>query len=80
MGERPRRRPTRAPPLKACKNCGALIPKNAEICPHCMSKDFSEAWEGMIIVIDPGASVVARELGVDKQIIKAIIVAGRIVA
>jgi DNA-directed RNA polymerase subunit E" len=41
------------------------VDKKVEICPVCGSREFTEEWEGAIIVIDPGRSPVARELGLE---------------
>lgn len=56
---------TRGKPFKACRKCRSLVDKKVEICPVCGSREFSEEWEGAIIVIDPGRSPVARELGLE---------------
>ena len=66
------------PKLKACRNCGALVPKDANVCPICGSTSFTEAWEGMVIIIDP-ESLLAKELKIEKPGMYAIKVAGRIV-
>jgi len=73
------RRPSRLPPLKACRQCGALVPREAKLCPHCGSTEFTDSWEGMIIVLDPEASMLARELGFKERMVKAIIVARKVV-
>ena len=72
------RPPSRKPRLKACRRCGALVPPSERVCPVCGSTEFSEDWEGMIIVIDP-ASELAREINIEKPGIYAIKVAGRVV-
>ncbi|MCI4462474.1 MAG: DNA-directed RNA polymerase, subunit E'' [Thermogladius sp.] len=56
---------TRGKPFKACRKCRSLVDKKVEICPVCGSREFTEEWEGAIIVIDPGRSPVARELGLE---------------
>ncbi len=66
------------PKLKACRNCGALVPKDTNVCPICGSTSFTEAWEGMVIIIDP-KSLLAMELKIEKPGMYAIKVAGRIV-
>ncbi len=58
--------PIRGKPFKACRRCKALVDKNAEVCPFCGSRDLSDDWEGVIIVIDPEKSEVAKELGITK--------------
>ncbi len=73
------RPPSKKPRLKACRKCGALVPLEEKICPVCGSTEFSEDWEGMIIVIDPELSELAREIGIEKPAIYAIKVAGRVI-
>lgn len=58
--------PARGKAFKACKACRALVDKKAEVCPVCGSKDFSDEWEGVIIVISPERSDYAKKLGIDK--------------
>ncbi|WP_440059019.1 transcription elongation factor subunit Spt4 [Thermogladius sp. 4427co] len=57
----------RGRPFKACRRCRALVDKNTEICPVCGSKDFTDEWEGVIIIVDPGRSVLAQELKIGSQ-------------
>ncbi|MEM1627887.1 MAG: transcription elongation factor subunit Spt4 [Desulfurococcaceae archaeon] len=57
----------RSKPYKACKKCRSLVEKNAEVCPTCGSKDFSDEWEGVLIVIDPERSEVAKALEIAKK-------------
>jgi len=52
--------------FKACKNCKALAPQDTTVCPLCGSTDFSEEWSGMVIVIDPERSQIAKALGITK--------------
>jgi len=52
--------------FKACKRCKALVEKEVAECPVCGSQEFSEEWEGLIIVIDPDKSNVAKVLGITK--------------
>lgn len=73
------RGPSRLPPLKACRQCGALVPRDSNRCPYCDSTEFTDSWEGMIVVVDPEASQLARELGLEKRVVKAIIVARKVV-
>ncbi|ADI32718.1 transcription elongation factor subunit Spt4 [Staphylothermus hellenicus] len=58
--------PARRKPFKACRKCRALVDKNATECPHCGSRDLTEDWEGIIIVIDPENSEIAKILGFTK--------------
>ncbi|MEM0020762.1 MAG: transcription elongation factor subunit Spt4 [Fervidicoccaceae archaeon] len=48
---------------KACVRCKLLVDPKVEVCPNCGSKEFSNDWEGMIIVIDPEKSAVAHIIG-----------------
>jgi len=39
-----------------------LVPLKVEICPNCSSRDFTEDWEGLIILLDPDNSEIAKVL------------------
>lgn len=52
------------PPFKACRKCKYLVPHDEEKCPKCGSTDFTEEWEGMVIIIDPEDSKIAEILGI----------------
>lgn len=73
------RAPSKKPKLKACKKCGALVSSDANVCPVCGSTEFTTNWEGMVIIIDPERSELARELMITKAGAYAIRVAGRVV-
>lgn len=55
---------SRTKPFKACRACRALVDKGVEVCPNCGSKDFSEEWDGVVIVIEPESSEVAKSLDI----------------
>ncbi|MCE4624742.1 MAG: DNA-directed RNA polymerase, subunit E'' [Desulfurococcales archaeon] len=74
-----RRPPSRRPPLKACRRCGALVALDVKVCPFCGSTEFTDSWEGMVIILDPERSEIAKELGIDKPGAFAIKVGGRVV-
>jgi len=74
-----RRPPSRKPPLKACRKCGALVPLDVNVCPVCGSTEFTDNWEGMIIIADPEKSEVAKALNLDKPGMFAIRIGGRVV-
>ncbi|AFK50974.1 DNA-directed RNA polymerase subunit E'' [Thermogladius calderae 1633] len=57
---------TRGKPFKVCRKCKTLVDKKAEVCPVCGSKDFSEEWEGVVVVIDPAKSSISKELELTK--------------
>ncbi len=50
--------------LKACRNCKALVPLDAEKCPVCGGTSFTKFWRGMVIVNDPENSEVAKLMGI----------------
>ncbi|MET1128682.1 MAG: transcription elongation factor subunit Spt4 [Thermoproteota archaeon] len=54
----------RGRPFKACRRCKSLVPKEATRCPVCGSTDLSNDWEGVIVVIDPEKSELAKKLGI----------------
>lgn len=58
--------PMKGKPFKACRKCKTLLEKDVEICPNCGSHEFSEEWEGMVIVFDPENSELARLLAIMK--------------
>ncbi len=58
--------PIKRKPFKACRKCKALVDKDVEICPVCGSNDFTDEWEGVVIIIDPKKSLVAKMLGIEK--------------
>jgi DNA-directed RNA polymerase subunit E" len=47
---------------KACKNC-RFITKEKK-CPACGSEDLTENWRGVILIVDPEKSEVAKQLGI----------------
>ncbi len=49
------------PAEKACRKCRAITRENR--CPVCGSDDLSVNWSGMIIIIDPEKSEVAKMIG-----------------
>ncbi len=74
-----RRPPTKRPPLKACRRCGALVPLDVKVCPYCGSSEFTDNWEGMIIILDVENSEIAKELNIEKEGFYAIKIGGRVV-
>ncbi|MCE4599006.1 MAG: DNA-directed RNA polymerase, subunit E'' [Desulfurococcales archaeon] len=62
----------------ACRKCGAIVEYGTKVCPVCGSTQFSESWEGMIIVVKE-YSRIAAELGIEKPGVYAIKVAGRVI-
>jgi len=56
----------KALPLKACVNCKMLVSLKVEICPNCGSRDFTEDWEGIVIILNPEKSELGKAMGKDK--------------
>ncbi|MDP7974778.1 MAG: transcription elongation factor subunit Spt4 [Thermoprotei archaeon] len=52
--------------MKACAKCKLLVPDDTKVCPNCGSRDFSDKWDGIIVVIDPEHSKSAAMLGIRK--------------
>ena len=54
----------------ACRKCHAVFyvkPNEENVrCPYCGSSDVSEDWSGLVIVIDPEASLIAKRLEIKK--------------
>jgi len=73
------RAPSKKPKLKACKKCGALVQNDVNVCPVCGSTEFTTNWEGMVIIMDPQSSELAKELSIPNPGMFAIRVAGRVV-
>jgi DNA-directed RNA polymerase subunit E" len=43
---------------KACRNCRMI--SNGPICPNCRSTNLSDDWSGLVIIIDPDTSEIAK--------------------
>lgn len=50
--------------FKACIKCKALVKPEEGRCPICGSSEFTFEWSGIVIVIDPEKSEVAKMLDV----------------
>ncbi len=55
----------KVPRLKACKRCKALTSK--EVCPVCGSRDLTINWEGLVAIVDPVRSELAKRLGIESS-------------
>ncbi|MCD6323766.1 MAG: DNA-directed RNA polymerase, subunit E'' [Desulfurococcales archaeon] len=60
-------RRSRKAPFKACTKCKALVPHEVTKCPICGNESFTENWSGVIIVLDPENSKIAKSLGIKKK-------------
>jgi len=47
---------------KACKNCRYI--SNGPVCPNCKSTNLSDDWSGLVVIVDPNSSEVAKRMGV----------------
>jgi DNA-directed RNA polymerase subunit E" len=47
---------------KACKNCRFI--SNGPICPNCKSTNLSDDWSGLVVIMDPANSEVAKRMGI----------------
>jgi len=47
---------------KACKNCRFV--SSGPVCPNCKSNNLSEDWSGLVIIMDPTNSEVAKKMGI----------------
>ena len=50
---------------RACRNCKTLT--YDKVCPNCKSTDLSEDWSGLIVILDPDKSFVAKTLNIKKR-------------
>ncbi len=48
---------------KACKNCRMI--SAGPVCPNCKQTNFSDDWTGLVVVLDPSNSEVARLMGIN---------------
>ncbi len=47
---------------KACKNCRFI--SNGPVCPNCKSTNLSDDWSGLVVIMDPTSSEVAKKMGI----------------
>lgn len=47
---------------KACKNCKFI--SNGPVCPNCKSTNLSDDWSGLVVIMDPSGSEVAKRMGI----------------
>lgn len=50
--------------FKACLRCKALVKPDEEKCPVCGSTEFTFEWSGIVVIIDPEKSEVAKMLNI----------------
>jgi DNA-directed RNA polymerase subunit E" len=54
-------------PLKACVKCKTLVQDGVEVCPVCGSREFTEEWDGIVGILNPEKSEVARILSIKQK-------------
>ena len=47
---------------KACKNCRFI--SNGPVCPNCKSNNLSDDWSGLVVILEPNTSEVAKRMGI----------------
>jgi DNA-directed RNA polymerase subunit E" len=50
---------------KACRNCHLVTEANS--CPDCKSTDLSDDFSGIVVIIDPEHSSIAKVMGIKKR-------------
>lgn len=51
--------------LRACRNCRTITEESA--CPACRSTDLSDDFSGLLIVLDPEKSQLAKKMKITKE-------------
>ncbi len=46
----------------ACRKCKCIT--SAKICPACKSSDLTPNWNGIVLVVEPSSSHIAKTLGI----------------
>jgi DNA-directed RNA polymerase subunit E" len=50
---------------RACRTCKIITDEN--VCPICRSTDLSDDYSGLLVVLDPENSQLAKKLDVEKE-------------
>jgi DNA-directed RNA polymerase subunit E" len=58
---------SRGKPFKACRSCRAFVDKEVEVCPVCGSRDFTDEWSGVVIILNPEESEIAKLLNLKNK-------------
>lgn len=51
---------------KACKICKTIF-EVGDKCPNCGSKEYTEAFKGRIVVLDPDKSEIAKKINLKEK-------------
>lgn len=49
----------------ACRNCKRV--NVGKVCANCKSSDLTPDWNGVVLVVNPSNSIIAKTLGIDKK-------------
>ncbi|MEM0001313.1 MAG: transcription elongation factor subunit Spt4 [Desulfurococcaceae archaeon] len=58
---------SKSKPFKACRSCRSLVDRDVQVCPVCGSKEFSDEWDGVIIIINPDSSEIAKTMEIKNR-------------
>ncbi|MFL2958744.1 MAG: transcription elongation factor subunit Spt4 [Candidatus Thalassarchaeaceae archaeon] len=55
----------------ACGECNQILPdpenkKDPVICPHCPSSPVTTDWQGLVVILNPSRSEVAKRLNITR--------------
>ncbi len=50
---------------KACRECNLI--SGGSSCPNCKSSNLSDDFSGLVVIIDPEGSSIARAMGINKR-------------
>ena len=54
------------PKNRACKICKTIF-EGKDTCPKCGAKDFTEAFKGRIVILDPEKSEIAQKVNMKEK-------------
>ncbi len=49
----------------ACRKCKYVT--TGKVCPACKSSDLTPDWNGVVLVVEPSNSIVAKTLGITEK-------------
>jgi DNA-directed RNA polymerase subunit E" len=52
---------------KACRECHFILYGSTSICPNCKSTNLSDDFSGVVIIIDPEGSAIARAMKIKEK-------------
>jgi len=48
---------------KVCKKCKLVV--TGKVCPICKGQEFTANWRGLVVIIDPEKSEIAKQLNIE---------------